>query len=496
MSRGVRAYAFSSIPAWSARLDGFGGDKAAVVCAVVGAAAAAVFVCAHWSVALVGAIIVVTLSAMENEPLLLLVIFLLPLRLLLQWNVPVREVFLALRALVIIGFFLGRLLRGQLGLRGLLRPTLTRASLLFLCAATASALLGNGGLTEESARALWILFTCVGFYFVILSWADSPRRIGRILHVLLFSTIITAGFGLFQEVIGDYTSFWLFLNPPGDFFEPMGYRTPSFFASPNYFSSYLNLVLPFSLACWVLGEGRWKRLGAWTTGLGAVALLCTQSLGGIIGFGGIAVLAILCFSRNWKKQLSLLGGFCALGIMFYFARSILNPAHQGADFGYDAATRLVLWGIAWNFFTHSPVFGVGWGNFEALYGSYVAGIPWIPVGLFSAHNIFLQLLSETGLIGFGAFFLLIFRAVRQALRQLRGSADTMERALAFGVLGAILGMLLHGLVDYFLASPQFGTLFWVLLALLASSKATCKARSSRQEGVEVGRLLPAQGQNA
>jgi hypothetical protein len=47
----------------------------------------------------------------------------------------------------------------------------------------------------------------------------------------------------------------------------------------------------------------------------------------------------------------------------------------------------------------------------------------------------------------------------------------LEKALAFGVLGAILTVLLHGFVDFFFqVSPQFSTLFWVLLALLVINR--------------------------
>jgi O-antigen ligase len=394
----------------------------------------------------------------------------------------VRDVSVAFRSFVIVGFFVGRMLRGQLGVKALLRPALTKASLLFLCVATAAALLGIGDFTRESARALWTLFTSVGFYFVILSWVDSPQRTRRIFQVLLLSTIVTAAFAILQEIVGDYTSFWLFLHPPQDWFAPMEYRAPSFFANCNFLASYLNLVIPFSLACWVLGEGRWKRLGAWTTGFGVVALLCTQSLGGLVSFGGIVLLAILCFTENWKKRLSLLTAVCALAIGFYFAKETLNPAHEGAVFTYDQAIRLVLWGIAWDFFRHSPVLGVGWGNFVVLYGSYVSDISWIPEGQFEVHNIYLQLLAETGLVGFGAFSLLIFRAIQQAFRQLRCSVHTLEKALAFGALGAILSVLLHGFVDFFFqVSPQFSTLFWVLLALLVVGGKTLERKAGEQE---------------
>src|SRR5438093_1075958 len=402
--------------------------KAELAVGVLAAGVATLFVTAPWAIAVLGGAAVLTLSIVESEAVLLLAIFLMPLGWTLQWNVPVRDVCVAFRSLVIIGFFLGRLLRGQLGVRVLLRPALTQASLLFLCVAIAPALLGTGDLTLESARSLWALFTSLGFYFVILSWVDSPQRIRRILQVLLFSTIVTAVFAILQEIIGDYTSFWFFLHPQ-DWLAPMEHRAPSFFANCNFLASYLNLIVPFSLAFWILGEGRWKRLGVWTTGLGAVALLCTQRLGGLVSFGGIVLLAILCFSGNWKKKLALFGAVCALAIGFFFAMQTLNPAHVGAVFAYDEAIRLVLWGIAWDFFRHSPVLGVGWGNFVVLYGSYVGDISWIPAGQFQVHSIYLQLLAETGLVGFAAFFLLIFRAIQQALRQLRCSVYTDRKSV-------------------------------------------------------------------
>jgi putative inorganic carbon (hco3(-)) transporter len=488
MAKNAQHYASRGLlpPASGDLFYGAWANKAALVLGILAAGAAGLFVTVHWTIAVLGGVAVVLLSIAESEAFLLFAIFLMPLGWTLQWNVPVRDVSVAFRSLVIVGFFLGRFLRGQLGVRRLLHPVLTQASLLFLCVAIASALLGSGGLTLESARALWALFTSVGFYFVVLSWADSPQRIRRILRVLLYSTIITAAFAILQEIVGDYTSFWLFLHPPQDLFAPMEYRAPSFFANCNFLAGYLNLVVPFSLACWVLWEGRWKRLGAWTTGFGVAALLCTQSLGGLVSFGGVVLLAILCFVENWKTKLALFAAVCALVIAFYFAMGILNPAHEGTSFAYDQAIRLVLWGIAWDFFRYSPILGVGWGNFVVLYGSYVANISWIPAGQFEVHNLYLQLLAETGLIGFGAFSLLIFRAVQQALRQLRCSVHALDKAIAFGVLGAIVTVLMHGFVDFFFqVSPQFSTLFWVLLALLVADGKTVAGGSCGDQEVRI-----------
>ena len=446
------------------------GRKVELWLAVAGAAAAALFVFAPLSIALVGAPAILVLSAVESESFLLLVIFLMPVGWVLRADVPLRYVPVAARCLVIVGFFLGRLWRGRIDARGLLRPSVSWASLLFLGAALASAVLLRGAWTHESARSLYEMASYFGFYLLVLAWADSSQRIQKILTVLLCSTIVTAVFAIFQEIVGGYTSLWLYLNPPSDSFLPWGGRATSFLNYSNSLAGYLNLVLPFALACYALGKGKWRKLGAWTVGLGFIALVCTQSLGGLAAFGCVLILAIFCFVRPWRSRLLFLAGVCTLAIGFYVTREILNPAHVGSSVGYDAASRLLLWGTAWDLFVHSPVLGVGWGNFTELYGSYVTDFSWMPQGIFAVHNIYLQFLAETGLVGFTVFSLLIFRAIRQALRQLRGSEAVLDRALAFGVLGAVLTVLVHGLADFlFQVSPQFGTLFWTLLALLVVS---------------------------
>ena len=466
------------------------GERVPLVFGLLVTVLAGTFVLAPWTFALVCGIAIVVLAALESEAFLLVVVFLIPVSWIAGISLPLGggadrvDVATTARLLLIVGFLAGRLLRNPRGLKSPLKVPLTKVSFLLTAAASASLLFGGYGLMYDSLKAMVRLLSYIGFYLVLVLWVDSRARLHRVALTMMLSTVFVAVFGIFQEIVGDYTSFWLFLNPPSEFFVPMDHRVPSFLANCNSLAGYLNLITPFSLACWVLKDGLWKKLGALTTGLGAVALFCTQSLGGIGAFGAVVVLAILCFAGDWKKKLSLLSAVCALAIVFYFAKQILNPAHESGDFAYDAATRIVLWNIAWNFFTGSPLFGVGWGNFSALYGPYVAEIPWIPAGVFAAHNIYLQLLAEMGLVGFAAFSSLIFRAVRQSLHQLRFATDTFDRALAFGVLGAILSVLVHGFVDFFFqVSPQFGTVFWVLLALLVVSGKKFGANVARRQAV-------------
>jgi O-antigen ligase len=438
--------------------------KAALVLGSLGAGLAALFISAHWSIALAGGAAVLLLSAVESERFLLLVIFLMPVEWMVPNAVPVRDMYVLLHALVIMGFFVGQLLRGRARIGHLFRPVLSRASLLFLSVALASTIFAKGELSRESARADFDLVAYVGSYFVVVAWVDSRERIRKVLWTLLFSTIVTAVFAFYQVAVGGFTSLSLYLSPPDYSLAEWEGRASSFLGAPNSLAGYLNLILPFALAVFLRGQGRWKKLGGWTFALGFAALLSTQSIGGLMGFLAILVLAIFYFVPSLQKRLAFLASTCVLVYLSYLLRNVLNPVHSEGYVGSDAVSRLLLWGEAWNLFIHSPVIGVGWGDFTNLYD-----VPLVP-GAAAAHNLYLQLLSETGLMGFLAFFYLVVQSWRQARNQWQCSVDFLDSVLGFGILGALLSVLVHGFVDFlFQISTQFGVLFWTLLALLVAS---------------------------
>jgi putative inorganic carbon (hco3(-)) transporter len=445
------------------------------------AALAALFVVANWTLVVSAALIIVALSAVENEPFLLSIIFLLPIGWFVKIDLPLGgkdarlDIATAVHLLVVGGFFLGRIWRGRLSLRQLLEPRLTRASLVLLAAALASVVVGVGGITYGSLKANVRLISYVAFYLFVLVWVNSRKRMRTVVITLLASAILVGAYGIIQEIVGDYTSLWLYLNPPEDWFLPMEHRVPSFLNYSNTLAGYLNLILPFALACCILEKsGVVKKLGAWTLGLGILALGFTQSRGGMVAFGCVLALAVVYFSKRWPQKVLLLFGLLLLGLGVSLLGNLLDPAHLSlnANEGFDIATRLLLWATALKLFFSAPLFGAGYGNFVELYASYLP-FSWIPPGIFGVHNTYLQFLAETGLIGFTAFFYLLFQSVRQGVRQLLYPLDVMDKILAFGVLGAILTILIQGLVDFiFSVSPAFGTLFWTMLALLVVSART------------------------
>lgn len=452
---------------------------------LVAGLAAALFITVHWTVGVVAALVVLALSAAENEGFLLMMIFLVPVGWTLARDLPIRQVTVAARFATVGGFFLGRFWRGALDLRQLWRPRVTRYSFLVALVAVASIFFGTDGLTHDSVHAFYRLMSYIGFYLFLLAWIDSKQRLKKVASLLLASTIFISLYGMVQVITGGYTSLWLYLNPPGVAFESWSGRIPSLLQYSNSLAGYLNLVLPFALACWIFPSGeKFKRLGKVTFLLGSLTLIFTQSVGGLVAFGCFGLIAGFFLFKDSAKRTVWLGAVTILGIALYGARSILNPSHSSAHVVfYDLGNRLLLWEAAWHFFLHSPIWGIGWGNFAHAYGGYL-NVPWIKSGIFMAHNIYLQLLSETGVVGFISFFSLIFVVLRDARRQMRSVSDPFDQSLAFGCFGALITVLVHGFVDYlFLVSAPFGTLFWMILALLVVS-GRLRKRSWRPEAIK------------
>jgi O-antigen ligase len=416
-----------------------------------------------WIFFLTGALAILWISATENESFLLAMIFMVPFQWRLESGLPVAS---AVRAVVVVGFFLGRLLRFRMGARELVQRPMSLASLCYLAAGVASLIFGKPGWMEGAPEGIARLASYVGFYFVIIGWVDTEERLRRVLGVIMTSTIVVAAFAFVQQMAGGNTSFWTSLNPGVVDVASWQGRPPSFLDTPNNLAFYLNLILPLGLACWWMGNAGQKRLGALTFCSGSVALFLTQSRGGLVALGLTVLLAVFGLVKGRGKQLVLLAGLCLLTFLMYLAGSVLSPEHLGAIEDTSSLGRIILWATAWNIFADSPLFGAGLWNFHLLYREYFQ-VSWLPPMILGTHNMFLQLLSETGLCGFVAFLGLVIIAIRNALR-LQRSSDQLGRLLGFAALWSFCSLLIHGLVESPLENPQIGTMLWILFALIAA----------------------------
>jgi O-antigen ligase len=131
----------------------------------------------------------------------------------------------------------------------------------------------------------------------------------------------------------------------------------------------------------------------------------------------------------------------------------LNPLRQTGGF------RIDLWVSSLQMIRDHPLLGVGLDNFVYLYQQvYLREGAAAEPNLSHPHNWVLHMWLELGLVGLIAFVWLLVTFARQ-IRNTRGW-------VVAGATGAVVDMLIHGLIDnsYFLVDLAF--VFWLCLALV------------------------------
>ncbi len=125
--------------------------------------------------------------------------------------------------------------------------------------------------------------------------------------------------------------------------------------------------------------------------------------------------------------------------------------------------RFRLWGATLRMLRDHPVFGGGLSGFKHAVAPYRTATS-AAEDVIYPHNIFLNSWTETGLFGVFAFAWLLVQAVRVSVEGWR-HAQGVWRPLCLGVLLAMIGVVVHGLVDVPYWKNDLSVEFWVLLAL-------------------------------
>jgi O-antigen ligase len=175
----------------------------------------------------------------------------------------------------------------------------------------------------------------------------------------------------------------------------------------------------------------------------AYASTLTNSRGGYIGVAGTISTYLLLATKGIKRIFYLSIGF---GVLM-----VLAPARLASTTGGDAS-RAVNWGEGLAAFKAHPIFGVGYGNYADF-----------NTELQVAHNTYIHVLSETGLLGYVAFICLLYFTLIRLWRRIRSHSvqSTYGETMCLGLFASLLGYLLS---CYFL-SRQASPPFYILLAL-------------------------------
>lgn len=333
-------------------------------------------------------------------------------------------------------------------------------AVLFLTAVATLSLFFTDRLDVATNEWRVVIIEPVLFYVAMRLVKPGKNELWLILEAFLLGGLIVAGYGFFQYITGSDE----LITAEGGL-----RRIRSFYGSPNNVGLYLGRIIPILAALVLLGPRslgvrRWLYAGLFM--ITAVVTLLTFSRGAII-LGLPAALAYIFW--RWQRENGRLawpwllsgGLIAALGLFF-----ILQLPQFAGRFdlrGQTSFFRLALWQASWQMFLDHPWLGVGLDNFLYAYrGKYILNAAWQEPDLNHPHNIFLDFATRLGLLGLlagGTLFYYLARYLRWGQRQLSGR----WLALTVGMSGALIDIVMHGLVDhsFFLVDLAF-VFMWML----------------------------------
>lgn len=193
-----------------------------------------------------------------------------------------------------------------------------------------------------------------------------------------------------------------------------------------------------------------RKLSLWIFAGNLIALSLTGSRTGFISFIMVAVIAIL-FVRKLKGKHLVVGiiGLLLLGGGPAYSR-LVNTL---IEMDYNTQARFMLWDQAVLAFITNPIFGVGWGR----YGFYSDNI-YATGASTHAHNSYLQVLAETGLMGFiiiGMWFLVIIKKLWFYKR--------------YDLLSALISIAISSLAEHNFGSPTVTAPVFIAIGMAINS---------------------------
>lgn len=433
-------------------------------------------------------------GAILVNPLIVLTILLIvaPLRALIlteaAFNLPLDIGLLVLILLPLV-WFIYRIARQQLLLPDVRSPIVVALAVYLVS-------LVPGGFFAQSL-GMWIneftkWFIVVAIVVYVMNIAHGQRW-----KYVIFGVLVAASVNV---IVGIYIFFGgsgaLHLLVNDRFFRAFGT-----FGQPNPFGGFMGLAAPLGLMM-LFDQSRvilinhfrrenvslsvilWWLFFLATSLLTVLGVFISWSRGAWLAFTIAVVVMLFALPRKMVQGVVLVGCFgllfALLGLVGRLPDLITTRVAtvtqdlfvlgdvRGVEItsaNYANIERLAHWQAAVNMGREYPFFGVGAGNYQAAYDAFRL-IDW-DESLGHAHNYYLNVFAETGIIGLAAYLSLIM-FVLVAMWRLRSHPDQSVYYLSVGLAGSWVYLLIHSLTDNLYVNNLFlhiGAILGVLAVL-------------------------------
>lgn len=327
------------------------------------------------------------------------------------------------------------------------------------------------------------------FYIFAIQLLTSGERLRRVVTSVVGLGVVVS----FVAILQSFTS-------PGEFywFRQVPVNAESFgpWINRSQYCGFIGMVFPLALALFLfyspnvssedslrskivtfftMPNGNMYLLLTFGVGIMFASVFLSLSRGGVLSLIVASLTFLMLFSlRNRKRsRLFILATACFLVLVVgWFGIGPLLERFDNLLLEAGAATtgrygRLFVWLDTLNIIRDFPLTGSGFATFLNIYPSYrtVSG-----TGKFEhAHNDYLELLSDGGVIGFGLVAWFVIVIVLHGWHQIWRRRDNFAVFVSIGALSGIIALLTHSITDFNMHNMAVGLYFFFICALLVSA---------------------------
>lgn len=330
---------------------------------------------------------------------------------------------------------------------------------------------------DWAIRKILFFLSIFPLYFVVSDLVRGREKMDKLLGILSYSGMVVAFIGIIQFlsqfVIGldAVCNFWaryitipflgasagkaVLLNPSwlvnisGHTF----LRVTATFPDPHMLSLYLGMLIPVSIGLYISKK---KAIYIFSFVLMLLADFLTYSRGGYLGLMVGAIFLILVFWRAMvgKYKLFILSFLVLIALTFIIPGPIADRFHSIFDLKEGSNVgRMDMWKKSARVALNNPLWGVGIGNYPLEIKSTASYRE--PI---TAHNTYLDIASETGIINTIIWIVLLASAIMIFIKKSAKDSFFLMLATSIVVFSA------HQLAETAIYSPVVLTLFVIILA--------------------------------
>ncbi|HDK25679.1 MAG TPA: tetratricopeptide repeat protein [Candidatus Atribacteria bacterium] len=316
-------------------------------------------------------------------------------------------------------------------------------------------------------------------FFLVINNIKQKQQFDIFIQLFFFTSFVVAFFALLH-----YYGLDPYLKDIPQLISTIGQK--------NWASNYLAMIFPIVFSYFLVEKNNRKIIYYLLLSLLYTILIIFQSRGIWISAGLTLILGIFLLYKfrlanllkENKRWLFLLFITFALITVFY---SIRNPLNKNTttipqkitsvyeDNFSSLDSRLLMWNTAFEMIKDKPFLGIGIGLFKMDYLDYQAGFLKENPNYLKyhsraeeAHNEYLQLTAELGIIGLGIFLYILFIFYRLALKYLnekRAGEGKKEKLILWGMLMGLTCFLFDSMFTFPLHVPALGSAFFIIFAL-------------------------------